>query len=67
MADWKDDFDPVGMAKMVNWEIAKGYLRAAVQAGGQVPNGANREPDWDELNVAVEEFIAHVEDNALQE
>jgi hypothetical protein len=66
MRDWKQDHDPVGLAKMILWEEAKGKLRAMVAAGGSIPSNAERSADWHELEKRVERFIKQVEDDELQ-
>lgn len=61
--------DPVSMTEMmasINWEIAKGYLRAAVAAHGNKSTGlATEETKYYLLNKEVEAFIKVVEEQEL--
>lgn len=61
--------DPVSMTEMmasINWEIAKGYLRATVVAHGNKSTGEpTEETKYFRLNKEVEIFIKSVEDAEL--
>lgn len=61
--------DPVSMTEMmasINWEIAKGYLRAAVAAHGNKSTGLETEQTkYYRLDKEVETFIKSVEDQEL--
>lgn len=61
--------DPVSMTEMmasINWEIAKGYLRATVVAHGNKSTGLETEQTkYYRLDKEVEIFIKSVEDQEL--
>jgi hypothetical protein len=60
-----DKFDPLQLAGDVNWEIAKGYLRAVVAVQGARTSG--QEPSkFTLLRDEVEGFIKAVEEQELQ-
>lgn len=67
-----DKFDPLQLAADVNWQIAKGYLRAVVAVQGarrSVPSGAYDDPlaesKYVRLDREVESFIKVVEEEEL--
>ena len=59
--------DPIGLAKAILWEEAKGALRALVAAGGQSQSAAERSPKYEDVLNFVEDFIKSFEDNSYQE
>lgn len=59
--------DPIGLAKAILWEEAKGKLRAIVSAGGQTQSGSDRSPDWEAVKKRVESFIDKFEADGLNE
>lgn len=61
------DVDPIGLAKAILWEEAKGKLRAIATASGQHQSGTDRSPDWEKVTKAVEKFITDFEDHGYQE
>lgn len=61
------DVDPIGLAKAILWEEAKGKLRALAAASGQNPSNKVRSPDWEKVSDAVENFILNFEANSYQE
>lgn len=67
MADAK--FDEIGMRKGVQWEIAKGHLRALVAIDGSRYSGHDpgEKPRYQEVSEAVEAFIRAFEGDGLHE
>ena len=61
------DIDPIGLAKAILWEEAKGKLRALAAASGQNPSNKERSPSWVTVNEAVEKFIHDFEDEGYHE
>lgn len=61
--------DPIGLAKAILWEEAKGKLRAMASVGGQTPATMNpvRSPDWQKVERRIEAFILSFEDDGLHE
>lgn len=59
--------DPIGLAKAILWEEAKGKLRAMAQASGQSPSTVDRSPDFQKVGAAVEKFIKNFEDEGYHE
>lgn len=59
--------DPIGLAKAILWEEAKGKLRAIAAASGQNPSGTKRSPDWETVEKSVETFILYFEANSYHE
>lgn len=64
-----DKHDPVQMAADVNWQIAKGHLRAVVAVHGAlkhpVPTDEGGRTKYERMNEAVEDFIKVVEEDEL--
>lgn len=60
--------DPIGLAKAVLWEQAKGLLRAMVAAdGAEQSRGSGFPPHFEKVEEAVETFIKAIEDEGLHE
>lgn len=63
--------DPIGLAKAVLWEEAKGKLRAMVAAEGQVsshgPEDEARRNRWREAETAINRFVYEFEAAGLHE
>ena len=63
--------DPIGLAKAILWEEAKGKLRAIVAADGAVENGGSElhgeRFHFEIVEEAVEAFIRSFESDGLHE
>lgn len=61
-------FLPHSSAKAVQWEIAKGHLRALVAIDGAVSTGETKRPyRFEVVEAAIEKFIKDFEENGLHE
>lgn len=63
------DVDPIGLAKAILWEEAKGKLRAVAAASGQYPSSKDPATGvrWEKISDAVESFILQFEANSYEE
>jgi hypothetical protein len=61
--------DPIGLAKAILWEEAKGKLRAVAAASGQYHSGAAgaEYSKWEKVEKAVENFILSFEAEGYHE
>lgn len=61
-------FLPHSAAKLQQWEVAKGHLRALVAIDGAVSSGETERPyRFEVVGAAVEKFIKDFEDNGLHD
>lgn len=56
--------DHISTAKAILWEQTKGNLRAMTMASG---SGREREPSYEKVGAAVEQFIKDFEDEGYHE
>lgn len=60
--------DPIGLAKAVLWEEAKGKLRAIVAAeGSNISESYKQPPRFLEIEKVIDIFIAEFENNGYHE
>lgn len=59
--------DPIGLAKAILWEEAKGKLRALAAASGQYPSNNGHTEKWEQIDRRVEDFIKNFEEDCLHE
>lgn len=62
--------DPIGLAKAVLWEEAKGKLRAMVAVQGACEGGAEGQDSrahYDRVKAEIEMFIIRLENSGLHE
>lgn len=62
-----NNVDPIGLAKAILWEEAKGKLRAVAKASGQHPSNVIRSPEWEKVEKSIETFILHFEAQGYHE
>lgn len=61
-------FLPHSAAKVQQWEIAKGHLRALTAIDGAVSSGKTKRPyRFEIVGAAIEAFIKEFEENGLHE
>lgn len=62
-----DALSDIGLHKGIQWELAKGHLRALIRAAGAVPVDSRREPEWTLVRDRIEAFIVEFEDDGFHE
>lgn len=62
-----NNVDPIGLAKAILWEEAKGKMRAVARASGQHQSNVDRSPKWEDVERSIETFILHFETRGYHE